>query len=91
MSKHTPGPWGLWSRGGGDGSLFGWDLDGPPEPQMRGTFAKYEDALLAAAAPDLLEACNLIMEHGRSDDDLIPLTTLVVVRNAIAKAEGRDE
>lgn len=63
MSKHTPGPWvascrhinydgGEWS----EDEFLQWEVDGPRTPSGRGQFFQ-ADALLIAAAPDLLEAC----------------------------------
>ena len=92
MPDHTPGPWGLFSRGadGDGGELFGWDLDGPPEPAMRGTFANYADAKLAAAAPDLAEAVRVIYTLCLlPDDEQTParlVTAQAVARAALRKA-----
>ena len=60
--KHTPGPWmachrSINAKGWEDEqSGLGWEIMGPPEPLLRGQFAKASDARLIAAAPDLLEA-----------------------------------
>ena len=92
MTDHTPGPWGLLSRGadGDGGELFGWDLDGPPEPAMRGTFALYADAKLAAAAPDLAEALLVLRSYFLlPDDEQTPVrraTAQSVARAALRKA-----
>ena len=62
MSKpqHTPGPWIARSRHNypdrDECCGLGWEIEGPPEPQLRGQFAKAADAYLIAAAPDLLAA-----------------------------------
>lgn len=90
MTEHTPGPWGILSRGADDGTLFGWDLDGPPEPAMRGTFANYADATLAAAAPELLDALRVARDalnrHCAFCDDAKDQ-----IYAAIKKAEGHDD
>lgn len=60
----TPGPWTAASRDvsgrldSNERSGLGWELDGPPEPDLRGQFARGEDALFLAHAradiPDLI-------------------------------------
>ena len=63
--KFTPGPWRVNPRHGhGDEvSGCGLDIDGPPEPLLLGQFSREADARLAAAAPDLLAACSLLVEE----------------------------
>ena len=61
--KHTPGPWRALHRhscGKATDEIggLGWDIFGPPEPMLRGQFAKAADAHLVAAAPELLAACE---------------------------------
>ena len=107
---HTPGPWTAEPRhvhndGTQDESAgLGWDVEGPPEPMLRGQFARAADAKLVAAAPDLLEASRLVLiahipemtrlADGDVDlddpalDELFP--ALQALHNAIAKAEGRE-
>ena len=72
---YTPGPWKAYALDVGNdgtkdswdlGAGLGWDIDGPPEPQLRGQFAKAADAYLIAAAPDLLEACDGALKEIRS-------------------------
>lgn len=67
--EHTPGPWKAVPRSvlndgtqdeTGDG--LGWDIEGPPEPQLRGQFKKAADAHLIATAPDFLKAAKLAVE-----------------------------
>ena len=86
MEKHTPGP---------------WQVDVPPEGGVvvcdeEGAvllrFEDYdeevldEDALLVAAAPELLSACKALIERfGMMSDGCIKMGG-----EAIAKAEGRD-
>lgn len=66
MSEHTPGPWAVSHRCIGCGPKddesagLGLELVGPPEPALRGQFAKAADALLAAAAPSLFAALERI-------------------------------
>ena len=95
MSKHTPGPWNAVPRDVdadkpgnmdiGESSGLGWDIEGPPEPQLRGQFAKGSDAQLIEAAPDMLAALELCHEHLNWDSPI----ELKAVIDAIAKAEGR--
>lgn len=60
--KFTPGPWVVSHRCSGagwhDDETFGlgWELEGPPEPMLRGMFAKAADAHLIASAPNLYAA-----------------------------------
>lgn len=52
----TPGPWEAYSRDisgrvdSDKSSGLGWDIDGPPEPRLRGQFANGHDAILIAAS-----------------------------------------
>ena len=76
-TKHTLGPWewdGNWLRG--DGKLILWYTT-----DDNGTHAKFEDARLIAAAPDLLEALQRYISHcdGKAEE---------MARAAIAKATG---
>ncbi len=54
----TPGPWTAWNRG------IGWEIHGPNgDPINMGdsdTFTR-ADAMLCAAAPDLLAACRALV------------------------------
>ena len=97
----TPGPWMAYPRNvDNDGTQdelcgLGWEIDGPPEPQLRGQFSRAADAYLIAAAPELLAACmmverlvalaefpsNALITAGRQLAELGPL-----LRAAIAKA-----
>lgn len=70
---HTPGPWRAEHRHSGAGATddetggLGWDIVGPPEPSMRGQFARAADARLVAAAPELLAACKALLAAGPCD------------------------
>ena len=97
----TPGPWMAYPRNvDNDGTQdelcgLGWEIDGPPEPQLRGQFSRAADAYLIAAAPELLAACMMVerlvalaefpcgalITAGRQLAELGPL-----LRAAIAKA-----
>ena len=74
MSKHTPGPWKARARCvTNDGTQdemagLGWNIEGPREPS-RGQFSKAADAYLVAAAPDLLEALEGMLNGGGCIDE----------------------
>lgn len=61
VGDYTPKPWFVYPRSvSNDGSRdemsgLGWELVGPPAPQLRGDFAKRADALLVSQAPDMYE------------------------------------
>lgn len=104
MSKHTPGPWsaaaGYGNHGravhsesgmniavvfhvdcdirGLDGRITGQEID--PE--------RFANACLIAAAPELLDACNVAMGHltGGMDGDWRDCDPIELLRIAIAKA-----
>ena len=68
MLNHTPGPWKAVPRSSdNDGTHderggLGWDIEGPPEPTLRGQFSLAADAYLTAAAPDLLDIARRVVE-----------------------------
>ena len=83
MDKHTPGPW-HWDNDdlfhGDDKVLdFGCGCCTDKDPTDA-------DKSLIAAAPDLLEALELMVDT--YDDGGWPSSTLVIARAAIAKAKG---
>lgn len=93
MSKHTPGPWQLYSgklrkeyptqllevQDATGRVIVQWGaFDSADQPRTE----KQANARLIAAAPDLLAACRAAYEH-RLDLDVDEL-----LREAIAKAEG---
>jgi hypothetical protein len=75
MNKHTPGPWKAYYVGCSD-----WDLNGP---------VTQEDWVLAAAAPELLEA---LLEYKRLYEEVQPSGgwqgVYEIGNAAIAKATG---
>ena len=104
MSKHTPGPWEAKCRNvcykGGEydkDQFLQWEVCGPEEPDGRGSFYQ-SDALLIAAAPELLEALKKAEAHLHAlmaHIDTKPpkfqeycWEKVLEARAAIAKAEG---
>ena len=91
--EHTPGPWTASARhSSNDGtqdemSGLGWEIEGPPEPMLRGQFAKAADAYLIAAAPDLLEALEDFCEHHNCPAAICPVQEAALA--ALAKARGK--
>ena len=93
MSKHTPGPWKAECRNicykGGEydkDQFLQWEVCGPEEPDGRGSFYQ-GDALLIAAAPELLEALKLA-DAALSGANMNMKVVQRKVMEAIAKAEG---
>jgi hypothetical protein len=99
MIKHTPGPWSLKKTSGYScgpvAKSKGYNIEGPqgtvfhlPTAGLCQETAN-ADAVLAAAAPDLLAACEVadawFREQGDND------THAEVVRAAIAKAKGESQ
>ena len=101
MGKHTPGPWTVeweWADDGpfaDDAPKLYW-IEPVPIPET-GQFELEADARLAAAAPDLLAACEALvdvlethaLEPGDGIDDLRQVA--LVLRGAyaaVAKAKG---
>ena len=107
MNGHTPGPWFIYDEKATDGLpiaapgidsesvsiiLYGTESDEcgvngrTPEEQMA-------NARLIAAAPDLLDACNVAFGHltGGMDGDWRDCDPVKLLRNAIAKAMPPDQ
>src|SRR5271169_2610626 len=94
MSKHTPGPWVV---GEAAGSPV-WDINNHPSSKRRaaiGRISRHDDALLVAAAPEMLEALQTVLKSllpwiVDTDDPIVDLT-IEQCRAAIAKATGGDK
>ena len=101
---HTPGPWNVTDNSWETSTVY--DEDGRPvalcpidercdeENQQTYERIKEANALLIAAAPDLLEALHRIMDYAHTgaavrDIDTSEQPEFVAARAAIAKAEGR--
>lgn len=100
MSKHTPGPWeahvdgfGCSNTGGPyvavscDGVAIAHVLCGD-RTGSRGDYPFAANARLIAAAPELLEALNRVMQEW-NERKFLTLATRQTVDAVIAKAEGR--
>lgn len=67
----TEGPWEAYSRdvsGRLDSeavSGLGWEIEGPPEPRLRGQFARGEDAILMARSRTLVPALVAALREAR--------------------------
>jgi len=85
--SHTPGPWEITTR-----LTFGWDVKVKDRDWLicglcfEDDDDKKADALLIAAAPDLLEALETLIQDQR--DASLPV--LAKARAAIAKARGKE-
>lgn len=99
MNKHTPGPWTAHEYGSPTGH---WYVRGPRDEKIiHGPSLNNEaNAHLIAAAPDLLEQTKLLerallYEIKKSENDgdnegaRLKGVTLGIVREVLAKAEGR--
>ena len=81
MTTHTPGPWGLQGT-----NEFGFAvIHGSPENHLiADNIRQQANARLAAAAPELLAACNKVLNHW---GDLHPKDRQQL-RDAVAKTKG---
>ena len=93
--EHTPGPWQAYARHvHNDGTQdemggLGWDIHGPPKPQLRGQFSLAGDAYLVAAAPDLLAALENAVVMLRTYGENVGCIEECAA--AIAKAKGEQQ
>lgn len=97
--EHTPGPWRVGYANGANASdirsatddegiaqVYGMPLHRNLDEVAPDRFANgLANARLIAAAPEMLEALEMVMQHGRIDDSEDRLNT---VASAIAKARG---
>ena len=101
MTKHTPGPWEAYHVKSAGWSVrmanpregysspdpvccMAWwqfDIPGIIDDAISGANAK-----LIAAAPDMLAALKMVLQHGRIDDSE---SRMAQVASAITKAEGK--
>lgn len=92
IAKHTPGPWVInvdpedtnevWGITGADGT-------GVVETDMGYYNPKMPDALLIAAAPELLEACEWLLMYMEDEMDKdVTRKGVAFAQEAIAKAKG---
>lgn len=96
--QHTPGPWWMAAT---ESRPTGAYVIGAGDEELAG-FARREDALLAASAPDLLAALELAERNANSRLYMLPVDSdvterksiyseLMVYRAAIAKARGESK
>ena len=89
-TKHTPGPWRAYPE---SDPLYVLAADGraltQAFPDQSSVFLNPADAVLCAAAPDLLDALRTLMEVEGSSDAMQWSHARKAARRAIAKAEGR--
>jgi hypothetical protein len=93
MSEHTPGPWTAYCRDVNHeegkpwpkDQFLQWEVSGPEVPDGRGEF--YEaDARLVAAAPELLEALQFMLDSEVNGWDILPAQERA--KAALSKARG---
>jgi len=88
MSKHTPGPWEAPNIDDGCSARQYW-IVGPDGEQLAAVVDDHSDpqadALLIAAAPDLLEALFAIRDARNTDQDL---AAWALAELAMSKATG---
>ena len=88
-AKHTPGPWEVQESGSGMlSSTFITDPRGDIIASMMGPYRDNYDARLIAAAPEMLEALELVVSTYEAGG--WPSATIVVAKAAIAKATGKE-
>lgn len=85
MKKHTPGPWTpiTWPNGGGHYIKEIWARE---QGEISDNIVRIEDARLAAAAPDLLNALQALVAMF---DSKAQFDQISFARCMIAKATGR--
>lgn len=94
MSKHTPGKWDIVSRttfGGGWAVVSDHDhptTTGKTFGVLVAQFCKIDDAHLIAAAPDLLDALEQLLDDMGGDGLCVCQEAKDQARSAIAKARG---
>lgn len=90
MSKHTPGPWKI-QRQNPSPTTGEWMISGKKPGYLAGvrdcgSGDVNANALLIAAAPDLLEALQLVVDTAENGG--WPSAALVIAKATIAKARG---
>ncbi|MCY1178622.1 hypothetical protein D9M68_982250 [compost metagenome] len=90
MSKHTPGPWiARKVNGSGWPEQRGYAIDFNEDQEQVVDFVYEEaDAWLIAAAPELLEACLLLVADYEDENSAIGDDWYRKAKAAIAKARG---
>lgn len=89
--RHTPGPW----RAGPNRGNASWRITGPTGEDIADTgiwSLEHRDEMIAnarliAAAPLMLEALEMVMQHGRIDNSEARMTQVAAALSA-ARGEG---
>jgi hypothetical protein len=98
MNAHTPGPWLIETdRESGGFVILGDDYEvavvTPPDDDSEAIGSAEADAVLIAAAPELLDACKRLLTFNEELAVDVGVSThypsAELARAAIAKAEGR--
>lgn len=84
-TKHTPGPW-LTTTDLDQYELFGYSLIA--EDSLLAVISDEENATLIAAAPEMLEALEYLLEHAKITDLLTSEHSINKAKTAIKKAKG---
>lgn len=91
MTKHTPAPWAFMPGKDHHDNVF---TVGRPHRRIASVFAASEvddenaaNARVIAAAPDMLAALKMVLQHGRIDDSEIRMAQVAA---AITKAESTE-
>lgn len=94
--KGTPGPWSIGYYGDGDGIFIAGTYGGPDptyicsvRPDLRSSQSE-SNANLIAAAPDLLEALQLIISYHDDGNCELHSEDVAMARAAISKALGEE-
>jgi len=85
MSKHTPGPWGIYFNSKDDFVVRKMFDDGTESHAVARVHSGAANARLIAAAPDLLNAVRFLLSN---PDNRISKADRDAAYNAIAKATG---
>ena len=85
--SHTPGPW-RWVQQRGTSERQGRRLTGGANIPIvwQHHCCSEANALLIAAAPDLLEACKAVLEAMNIPGPALPMDVCIALHRAIAKA-----
>ena len=86
MSRHTPGPWAIYVNAPSDIVIRKMSKDGYELCSIARVSSGYANARLIAAAPELLEALQSVLDNCLDSEGLC--AAHAKARAAIAKAKG---